>query len=89
LAAALLAVALLCVLIASWAGLFTWSPSRPQPEPTLQQITANPIDDPAVIAAISPDGKYLAYTDLTGLHLRLMQTGETHSLPVPEVLCFR
>jgi predicted Ser/Thr protein kinase len=89
LAAAVLAAALVGVLIASWAGLFTWSPSRPQPEPTLRQITANPIDDPAVIAAISPDGKYLAYTDLTGLHLRLMQTGETHSLPVPEGMCFR
>jgi hypothetical protein len=89
LAAAVLAAALVGALIAFWTGLFTLPPSRPQPEPTLRQITANPIDDPAVIAAISPDGRYLAYTDLTGLHLRLMQTGETHSLPVPEGMCFR
>jgi predicted Ser/Thr protein kinase len=89
LAAAVLAAALVGVLIASWAGLFTWPSSRLQPQPTLRQITANPNDDPAVVAAISPDGKYLAYTDLGGLHLRLMQTGETHSLPVPEGMCFR
>jgi serine/threonine protein kinase len=85
LAAAVLATVLLG---ASKAGLLTW-PSRPPPEPTSQQITANPSDDPAVEAAISPDGKYLAYTDLGGLHLRLLQTGETHSLPVPEGMCFR
>ncbi len=89
LAAAVMATALLGVLIAYKLRLFTWLPSRPQPEPTLQQITANPSDDPAVVAAISPDGKYLAYTDLGGLHLRLVETGETHSLPVPEGMCFR
>jgi serine/threonine protein kinase len=89
LAAVVLATVLLAVLVASKAGLLTWLPPRPPPEPTLQQITANPSDDPAVEAAISPDGKYLAYTDLGGLHLRLLQTGETHSLPVPEGMCFR
>jgi predicted Ser/Thr protein kinase len=89
LAAAGLAAALMAVLIASWFGVFKRWSSPSQAEPTLRQITANPIDDPAVIAAISPDGRYLAYTDLTGLHLRLMQTGETHSLPVPEGMCFR
>lgn len=89
LAAAVLAIALLGALVASRFGLFIRLPSRSLPEPALQQITANPSDDPAVVAAISPDGKYLAYTDLVGLHLRLMQTGETHSLPVPEGMCFR
>ena len=29
---------------------------------------------------ISPDGKYLAYADKTGTYLRLMSTGEAHSL---------
>jgi serine/threonine protein kinase len=33
-----------------------------------KQLTANPVDDPVVRAAISPDGRYLAYTDLTGVH---------------------
>jgi len=54
-----------------------------------RQITANPADDPVFRASISPDGKYLAYTDLAGLHLRLIDTGESRSLPLPEQFCFR
>jgi DNA-binding winged helix-turn-helix (wHTH) protein len=54
-----------------------------------RQITANSVDDPVFRATVSPDGKYLAYTDSGGIHLRQIDTGETHSLPVPEGLCFR
>jgi eukaryotic-like serine/threonine-protein kinase len=54
-----------------------------------RQITANSVDDPVFRAAVSPDGKYLAYTDSSGIHLRQIHTGETHALPVPEGLCFR
>ena len=32
-------------------------------------------------AAISPDGKYLAYSDQTAIHQRSIQTGETRLLP--------
>jgi Tol biopolymer transport system component len=34
--------------------------------------------------AISPDGKYLAYGDQGGMHLKLIQTGETLNIPQPE-----
>ncbi len=34
-------------------------------------------------SAISPDGKYLAYSDDTGLHIKLLETGETKTLPLP------
>ena len=34
-------------------------------------------------AAISPDGKYLAYTDSAGLYVRVSRTGETHPISVP------
>ncbi len=34
-------------------------------------------------AAISPDGKYLAYADSAGIHMRLIETGETSSLASP------
>jgi len=54
-----------------------------------QQITANSVDDPVFRAAVSPDGKYLAYSDSSGIHLRQIDTGETHVLPTPEGLCFR
>ena len=36
--------------------------------------------------AISPDGKYLAYSDLKGMHIKLIETGETRAVPQPEAL---
>ena len=54
-----------------------------------RQVTANPGEDPVLGAAISPDGQYLAYADLTGVHLKLIATGETRSLPLPPGFCFR
>jgi Tol biopolymer transport system component len=54
-----------------------------------KQITFNSEEDPALSSAISPDGKYLAYTDLDGLHMRVVATGEMQSLPIPREMCFR
>jgi eukaryotic-like serine/threonine-protein kinase len=54
-----------------------------------RSITANPPENPVYAAAISPDGKYLAYADFTGVFVRLLETGETHSLPLPQSFCFR
>jgi serine/threonine protein kinase/Tol biopolymer transport system component len=54
-----------------------------------KQLTFNSEEDPALVSAISPDGKYLAYTDLDGLHLRLLATGEMQSMPVPKDMCMR
>ena len=34
-------------------------------------------------SAISPDGKYLAYSDDAGLHIKLLETGETRTVPLP------
>ena len=47
-------------------------------------MTANPNEDPVSSAALSQDGKYLAFADDTGSHLRQVDTGETHSLALPE-----
>jgi hypothetical protein len=33
---------------------------------------------------ISPDGKYLAYSDQRGMHLKLIQTGQILNIPQPE-----
>lgn len=49
-----------------------------------QQLTANPLEDRVTAAAISPDGKYVAYHDLTGLYLRSIESGESRLLPVPK-----
>ncbi len=51
-----------------------------------RQLTHNPSEDPLISAAISPDGKYVAYTDPKGLHLSVIETGDVHDLPLPEEL---
>jgi hypothetical protein len=54
-----------------------------------RSITANPPENPVYAAAISPDGKSLAYADFTGVFVRLLETGESHPLALPEGFCFR
>ena len=54
-----------------------------------RRITTNPPENPVYAAAVSPDGRYLAYADFTGVFVRLFETGETHSLPLPQSFCFR
>jgi len=54
------------------------------PMVTQRQLTANPQDVPVTSAALSPDGKYLTYTDKTGVYVRQISTGETHPIQLPE-----
>ena len=42
-----------------------------------RRLTANPDDIPLMGGVISPDGKYLAYTDAGGFYLRQVDSGET------------
>jgi len=89
----LVAAATLALLVVALLGLrlgwFTRVRPQPQPELTQRQITANTVEDPVAVAVLSPDGKYVAYTDLSGLHLRVIDTGETYALPAPKDYCFR
>ena len=55
-----------------------------QPTVTERRLTANPEDAPITSAVISPDGKYLAYTDKTGFYLKQVDNGETHPVPLPK-----
>ncbi len=90
LAAVLAGVAIVAVLVSGYfAGWFTTERPYTQAELRPQQLTANSSEDPVAVTSISPDGKYLLYSDLEGLHLRLMATGETQSLPIPDEFCFR
>ena len=50
------------------------------------RLTANPEDIPVTSSAVSPDGRYLAFGDRTGLYIRQLDGGETHHLSVPEPL---
>ena len=53
-----------------------------------RELTANPSENPVYAAAISPDGRYLAFADFTGVFLKTLENGETHSLKLPEGFCF-
>ena len=73
------------VVVASMAGgWFLWrqaSRSRlSHPSIRLQRVTTNATENRIFAAAISPDGRYLAYSDKTGVYLRLLSTGELHPL---------
>src|SRR4029077_4244194 len=47
-----------------------------------RRLTANSPDLPVYNAAISPNGKFLAYSDPRGVFLRALDTEESHPLSV-------
>src|SRR5215467_2965427 len=59
------------------------------PDIVQRQVTSNPVNDSVYMAAISADGKQVAYTDLRGVHVRVLDTGEVYDISVPPGLCFR
>jgi eukaryotic-like serine/threonine-protein kinase len=71
------------------AGASIWRFAKIQPAPVssppmnMRQLTANPTGHGVTRSAISPDGKYLAYSDDAGLHIKLLETGETTTVPLP------
>ncbi|HUO17772.1 MAG TPA: serine/threonine-protein kinase [Verrucomicrobiae bacterium] len=75
--------------LAYLSGMFSSSRTYTQAELAPKQLTFNSPEDPVARLSISPDGKYLLYSDLEGLHLRVLATGEVQSLPIPEAFCFR
>ena len=77
------------VALAYFGGWFGKHGPYTQAELQPQALTSNSSEDPVASTSISPDGKYLMFADLEGLHLRLMTTGETQTLPTPDEFCFR
>jgi serine/threonine protein kinase len=79
------AVAAIVLLAGAAAGWF-WMRQRVKltagtPVPRLpHQLTFSDADSAVQSSGISPDGKYVAYGDPTGLYLRLIATGETRKL---------
>src|SRR5437867_2066374 len=51
-----------------------------------QQLTVNSRENAVANGTISPDGKYLAYWDVKGIHLQLIATGEMRIIPQPKAL---
>ena len=78
--AASLAVIVIC------AAVWFFAHPRPEIQPSVieRQITSNPSENWVSSAAISPDGKTVAYRDQTGLYLRSIDNGETRSVPLAQ-----
>lgn len=62
---------------------FRMAPRSPTLDRTTR-LTANPVGDPVRSAAISPDGRHLAFSDETGFYVRQIDTGETHPITLPD-----
>jgi serine/threonine protein kinase len=56
-------------------------PSQSPSELTQKRLTFNSSQNPVTSAGISPDGKYLAYWDGAGIHVKLLSTGEESLIP--------
>jgi eukaryotic-like serine/threonine-protein kinase len=82
-ALAVLIFALVLACVALW-----WRKRQPAPLPELtqRQLTANSSENAVIGGAISPDGKRLAYADLKGIHIKVLETGETTTVPQPDSL---
>jgi Tol biopolymer transport system component len=48
-----------------------------------KRLTFNSSENPVGNATISPDGKYLAYSDPAGIHVKLLSSGEERLIPKP------
>ena len=56
------------------------------PEQRLRELTFNSEEKGGAAGLISPDGKYLAYGDVAGLHIQLVETNESLPVSQPEAL---
>jgi serine/threonine protein kinase/Tol biopolymer transport system component len=74
------AVVIAAAVLAYW---LTHGPPPPAPQLKERRLTANSSENAVNQGVISPDGKFLAYGDTTGLHLKLVQTGEIVNIPQP------
>jgi serine/threonine protein kinase len=75
------AAAMIVLIGVAW--LLLHRPPAPPIELTQKRLTFNSTDNPVGSSAISPDGKYLAYSDAAGIHVKLLSTGEERLIPRP------
>ncbi len=78
------------VFVAAVLAVVTVQVARRQPasplELKLRQLTTNSFENRVTSGSISPDGKYLAYSDVKGVYVKLIETGDTRAVPQPEEL---
>jgi Tol biopolymer transport system component len=76
------------ILLIVGAAIYTLSRrnARPVTSGLEVQVTANPSEDRIMAAALSPDGKHVAYQDQHGLFIRAIASGETRPIAAPPSL---
>jgi Tol biopolymer transport system component len=62
-----------------------FQPSNPVWELKQRQLTANSSENAVTSGAISADGKFLAYSDVKGIHLKSIETGQVQHIPQPAI----
>lgn len=77
-------LALFMLILSFW--LVRRQQQSPSPPIRFRQLTANSSENRITNAQISPDGQSLLYTDRTGVHLKLIATGKTQTVTLPEQL---
>jgi DNA-binding winged helix-turn-helix (wHTH) protein len=84
------AAAAIAVCVIALAGVFTWIVRSRSPTPVSElqhrQLTSSSVGNAVASGAISPDGKYLAYVDPSGVHVQLIASGDTQTVSRPESL---
>jgi DNA-binding winged helix-turn-helix (wHTH) protein/Tol biopolymer transport system component len=73
-------LSLLVIAALVWA---VWRLSSPRTDVVERKLTTNSSDNSVICAVVSRDGKYLAYADNAGIYLKLIRTGETHTVLLP------
>ena len=76
----------LCASLALWFVMRRTALEPGLPEVKQRQLTINSADQPIGSGMMSPNGKILVYGDAQGLHLQLIDSGETQILALPEEL---
>lgn len=65
-----------------WFGRYH-NPPKSLPEIKFRQLTINSSESPVTSSAISPNGKFLAYVDSQGIHVKDIDSGLTHAIAYP------
>jgi serine/threonine protein kinase len=69
------------LLVGSTIGWFVMRPPTKPADLKAVRVTSNSSEVAILSDAISPDGKYVAYSDSAGIHVRSIETGESRLLP--------
>lgn len=77
------AIAFLSPVVIAFLVWASWRHPWRREEIVERKLTLNSAENTVSGAAISPDHRYLAYTDNTGVYLKLIRTGETHLVALP------